>query len=423
MCREHKADNVCGRCLRPESPSDDALEPVISRSEDDESFPYVDSTCTACRQDAVNERARTDAILKEALVKLHQERGSIDWEVRQAIENFVDFGEGSVHRIVMTGWEKDWLRKHTKIREYLDQAVASIKYQNREEGYESEDEASDEEDVLCLQEEAGVKDIAVNDYCRLRILDGSWTLPYDSFMGSMGKSKVSVITSQVPVAYMRSAEKDGTTHPSSRTLDSPPPPTHELASYVSRTFHNEMRNVIMPALQNLVRLIVIESNKTGVDPSLKATKMTIEDIIRSLHLEGVWWNGFDWHAQWDEREREKEAQARAARANSVRQPRIRIREDEAEDSNSDRTSPSSVTTGSHETSPVLSAATLQTTPSPPPPLQILDERRKRGSDGEIKEAPSVIRAVPAVPLTSEGMPHYTKEMLQAVSLISLHHST
>ena len=55
-----------------------------------------------------------------------------------------------------------------------------------------------------------------------------------------------------------------------------------------------MRLILSPAMHNVVRKLVMERTMDGVDPALRATQMTIEEIGRELRSEGVWFNGVDW---------------------------------------------------------------------------------------------------------------------------------
>ena len=54
-----------------------------------------------------------------------------DWEARQAIDSFIEFGEGSVREIIGLCMEKHWLRKNTKISEMMRLAVATSRMQTR----------------------------------------------------------------------------------------------------------------------------------------------------------------------------------------------------------------------------------------------------------------------------------------------------
>ena len=54
-----------------------------------------------------------------------------DWEARQAVETFVDGGEGCVREVIGLCMEKLWLRQNTKIVEMLNLAIATSRMQTR----------------------------------------------------------------------------------------------------------------------------------------------------------------------------------------------------------------------------------------------------------------------------------------------------
>ncbi|KZT41908.1 hypothetical protein SISSUDRAFT_1059022 [Sistotremastrum suecicum HHB10207 ss-3] len=396
-CRDHKADTFCGVCLRIDNSREDYL---IFKNDDNETFCDIRATCMRCRQDAIHRRANHDHYLRNICEAMRHDRFSVDWEVRQVMDQFVEVGEGTISKIICLAWEKLWLRQHTKILELLDQAVAAARFQNREDGYDSEDELSDDDDVLSAQEEA-VREMAIRDYCRGRIADGLWSLPYDQYVATTNRFIHPYIPAFHPVPYSASVQP-GEPHPSQRTMAGLAPPTSELAQQVSYTFQTEMAKMLGPALQNLVRKIVIECAREGTDPSICASRMNVEDVMLGLRDEGVWWNDFDWVGRIEEREKKRRLEAAAS--NGMR--------DEEEDATS---SSSHNSHDSHSTSPVLSTSTLQTSPSPPPTES---QNKEKGIIPSVllppARSPQLVRMIPFIPESSIEMPPHTQEMLKTL---------
>ena len=135
-----------------------------------------------------------------------------------------------------------------------------------------------------------------------------------------------------------------------------------------------MREILLPPLRNIVRKILMECNADGTDPTIRAVRMTTEDIVRELRGEFAWYNGIDWL--------ERRANAR------LEEERQRAKEKDEDDSSS-----SSRSGGSHTTSPVLSTTTLQTTPSPPP-----------ASKDDEATVSSPMAAAPPVPFSRSHIP-------------------
>ena len=141
-----------------------------------------------------------------------------------------------------------------------------------------------------------------------------------------------------------------------------------------------MRLILSPAMQNVVRKLVVECTMDGVDPALRATRMTIEEIGRELRNEGVWFNSVDW-VERRANLRQEEAEERERRRGGARQNE----EDESSTVSSVKSD------ASHETSPILSTTTLQTTSSLPPAPNAAEPK-------DIKEyVPSDPPAVETVP--------------------------
>ena len=423
ICKEHRRNaSFCGVCLR-EAPRVELEEDFShgasawAENEDNETWPGVDATCRACRQEALWQRVNTRPEWRECLNTAQW--AALDWETRQSVESFVDLGEGSVRDVLQVAEEKYWLRNHTKLVDMLQQAMAASRFASRAEAgeeYGSDDELSDDEiedpEMLSLTEDAGgIRELALNDWARNRILDGHWISPADEWFNCYNNGRARFAPAQHPCPWNRNAIYEGALddgqddeaqvlqHPRPRTL-CPCPPSFVLCEQAYRAFQRQMREILLPPMRNIVRKLVMECAADGTDPARRAVKMTLDDVAHELRDESVWYNGIDWLER---------------RANLRLEERRRRAKDE------DEASTSSHSDGSHTTSPVLSTTTLQTTPSPPP----------SGKDDEpvvssplagvppvlspVMKAPELLRPIPFVPVTMDHLPLNSRETFDMVS--------
>jgi hypothetical protein len=399
LCQWHEPDRVCGQCLSAEDPRREYSEFYISHNDDLVTFPGIEATCYGCRRDAIYARAMHDSMLQSVLKDMAVDRNLVDWEIRQTYDSFVEFGSVTVSAVINIVWEKTWLRRYTKLIEYLDQAVASVRYENREEGYDTEDEISEDEDVMCIQEDAGVRDIAIAEYCRTRILEGNWTSPYDAYNYFVKRWILPNVPAKHPLPYLL---KSGETRHPYDNLQSFPPPTQYLAERLSVAFTTEMRKVLRPALNNLVRKVSLECLRDRIDPSVKVGKLTVEEVIDGLRDEGIWWDDYDWSVRW-------------------RQEVKMVPRHSGDEEESNSSSDGSI--ASHQTSPVLSTSTLQTTPSPPPTEGETAEKKRKAplnvKASSLLKEPTLLRYIPKVPESLDAMSHYSKETVKLAS-VSVH---
>ncbi|KAF7346607.1 Abc domain-containing protein [Mycena sanguinolenta] len=351
------------------------------------------------------------------------------------------------------------------------------------EDYSSVDSAEaeeDDEDDLAMALETTVKEMALTDWARGRVLDGCWVAPADVFYGlkGVGGAEESTVRSVHPVAWSisppSSPSQGPTTSASSVTLSSstssltsnpssappstgapaapqthpappaPPPPTYALAEAAHNAHHRQLRVVLLPALQNVVRRVVLECALDAVeaascatagdldgkkplvlDPAMRAAKMTLAEVVAQLREEeGVWFNGMDWGAKrLNAREAEVEAQLLRDAQHETEREYERRREG-GEGSDDSGLTPRTGT----DTSPALSTSTLGTTPSPPPLERPKTERgaeRGRGRDGAavaiktipvapVLNPPRLLRPIPYVPETIAHLPQYSLEALKTV---------
>ena len=354
---------------------------------------------------------------------------SADWETRQTVEGFIDLAEGTIADVINTAQEKHWLRKHTKLPDMLSQALAASRFTGREDalglGYnhESDDELDlesseveeeEEEDTELMQmteENGGVRELAISDWARNRILDGHWFSPADQWYGNVLPNRPTAVRAVHPCPWTRDEEEceedEEDVHPRLSTVRADVPPSYALCEQAYIAHQRQMRMILLPAMRNIVRRVVIECGADVVDPAMRAARMGLEDVVAELREEAVWFDGVDWLERRRNVRREENAR--------------RVREEVSDDS-----SLSSKSDGSHTTSPVLSTTTLQTTPSPPP-----SEGKKEDNDHAIMtrpvtiavapvlDPPRLLRPIPHVPTTVSHMPHYSLDAFKLVSLFLL----
>ncbi|KAK6995898.1 hypothetical protein R3P38DRAFT_2737145 [Favolaschia claudopus] len=332
-----------------------------------------------------------------------------------------------------------------------------------EDDSELEDELlEEEEDEFAAALDMGVKEMALTDWARARVLDGAWVAPADVYYkmkGGMGladpyvravhpvswsvspdaspphsSSSASASASAAvpaPISANAAEATDSTRHPGPPTL---PPPTYLLAENSNNAYMRQMRSVLLPVFSNVVRRLVVEcaldlaelTSGAGVDkplparklldPAMRAARMTIGEVVQQLREEeGVWFDGMDWSAKRvNAREQEAEDERREGRHKGEGSG--------SEGSSSLGTSPR---TSDTDTSPVLSTSTLGTTPSPPPGEKdtksavgegagVSTKKNKTIPVSPVMDPPRLIRPIPHVPETIEHLPHYSMEALRMI---------
>lgn len=374
-----------------------------------------------------------------------------DWESRQAIDSFLEFGEGAIRDVIGLCMEKKWLRSNTKISEMMRLTVATSRMQARMAenanaagiggigDYESEEEElsdldDDEHDELMsmTEESHNVRELAINDWARTRILDGLWHSPADQWYNIQGESQAQwlpsvsqlpslpYVSATHPVSWSVSVTQSDNenAHPDPTAAREPPPPSLTLCSTAHEAYRRQLRAVLLPAMVNIVRKVVMECAVDGRDASQHVSRMGPDDVMRCLRDGRVWFNGMDW------------AQRR----------RQDLARDESDESSASEKS------GSGSTSPVLSTSTLETTPSPPPISE--DKSNSSRSDdatssvisspptsrkgnilsttspltlpiaiSPVLESPTQIPSIPYIPDRLEELGTFTIEFITRVSLM------
>ncbi|KAJ7604292.1 hypothetical protein DFH06DRAFT_1487707 [Mycena polygramma] len=349
---------------------------------------------------------------------------------------------------------------------------------------DSLDEFDDDLDLdLEMEEEEGgavalemnVKEMALGDWARGRILDGAWAAPADVYFGNRvnGLGRVFLFLAQTETQADALADPEMSVravHPVSWAVSQPPspphsssasasaslpapavtgamdvevetrhpappiplPPTYRLTESAHTAHCRQLRVVLLPAFRNVVRRIIVECAldaaeadaaadenipdtrpRRPLDPAIRAARMSLAEVVAQLReAEQVWFDGIDW----------SETRKNAREQEDERALRDREREGTRRSEGSDDSSAGTPHTS--DTSPVLSTSTLGTTPSPPP----LDERSRKEKDAQRRELarqptiavtpvlnpPRLLRPIPYVPETLDHLPQYSIEALKAV---------
>jgi len=206
-------------------------------------------------------------------------------------------------------------------------------------------------------------------------------------------------------------------------------------------------------MKNIVRRIAIEcalenlengnQDKVVVDPTLKASRMSLEDVMGVLREEeGVWYEGYDWlERRRNDVERERSEGKRSRARSGDEDDNVECGPTSMSTSGVDSgDSSTSSSIGSNNTSPVLSTTTLRTTPSPPPLSDNdgCDDNTKTKDYAlpatevilnkvlipvePVLNPPRVLRSIQHVPITVEHLPQFSLEALKNVSIDLLHSS-
>ncbi|KAJ7614240.1 hypothetical protein DFH06DRAFT_1014211 [Mycena polygramma] len=344
-----------------------------------------------------------------------------DSVVRAVLNGFVELGEGTVHHVVVVAGERGWLRARTRWEELMRQAMAARRWGDGTGAATTLDSdidlEMDEEEEGAVALEMTVKEMALTDWARGRILDGAWTAPADVYFGYRVNGVRAVHPVSWAVSQPPSPPHSSSAHPAEPV---PIPPTYGLTEAAHTAHCRQLRVVLLPPFRNVVRRVIVECAldaaeadaaadgdvpdtraRRPLDPAIRAARMSLAEVVAQLRgEEQVWFDGIDWS------ETRKNARERTHRSEG------------SDDScaGTPRTS---------DTSPGLSTSTPGTTPSPPP----LGERDRKAKDAQRREQarqpmiavapvlnpPRLLRPIPYVPETLDHLPQYSIEALKAVS--------
>jgi hypothetical protein len=162
------------------------------------------------------------------------------------------------------------------------------------------------------EDSGGVKDLALNDWARNRLLDGYWTSPADQWYGYTVRELPTAVSAIHPTPWNRDATYEDAMedsqsgdilyHPRPSTVEAEVPPSYHLCEQAFIAFQ---KLILLPAMNNIVRRLVIECGADGVDPAMRAIKMDMEEVARELRDEASWYNGIDWLERRANGERER----------------------------------------------------------------------------------------------------------------------
>ncbi|KXN86034.1 hypothetical protein AN958_10591 [Leucoagaricus sp. SymC.cos] len=453
LCREHDHRRLtfCGVCLR-ETPMYQLSAPAatlyaavgaggggvpgisqpdqagIVENEDEETFPGIEATCRSCRNEWLWKKASLNSRDQEAIGGI--EMTSDDWETRQLVDGFIEMAEGTITDVINLAREKYWLRKFTRLGDMMQQALAAAKFNSSASaaaaytmGSESGVRGLDE---LMQLEEGGVKDLALGDWARTRILDGFWISPADIWYHNVVPGKPLDMPAVHPCPW--TIDNSHTTdppqpphqqHPSPSIAKAEIPPSFVLCEQAFIAHGQQLRLILLPAMKNIVRRIAIEcalAEGGAEDPTLKASRMTLEQVLSILREEeGIWFDGYD----WVERRRNDEEARRSQR----QQQRRGGGEEDARSTTS-----SGSPRGESDSS---------TTPSPPPLSDEGDNTGKKKGDSTsstmdwdtamatiqnkvlipvepVLNPPRILRSIPYVPLTTEHLPQFSLDAVKNI---------
>jgi len=479
LCRDHdrRRTYFCGVCLRDTVVSNtqdtgmreyDISQAVgIMENEDDKMWDGVDFTCKKCRIEWLWREAGKTPDDREAIGGFSLQ--SDDWETRQCVEGFVELAEGSIVEVLATAREKAWLKRYTKHDDFGEHALMAQKSSREEQG-EGEEDSEEDRDLMLMRDSSQVRDLALHDWARRRILDGYWVCPADTWYRLQVPDQPLVVPAIHPCPWNRECDEesddDDHNHPRRVVVNAQIPPTFALCELAYGVYIKQMRGILGHPLRNLVRKIIMESAiptiKGYEDPAQRASRMTIEEVVAMLREEeGIWYDGVD----WIERRRNEEENARRRLDQVETEAAMRIddvddikgedtrhshnrKEDDLDSTTSSSSSPStSSNAGSAKyfdtTSPVLSTTTLQTTPSPPPLSDevALDKHKTEDEEDDstpryesqkvqqekdlpsrpriipvdpVRSQPQPLSSIPFIPVTTTHLPQYSIDALKSV---------
>ncbi|KAF8142641.1 hypothetical protein K438DRAFT_1691906 [Mycena galopus ATCC 62051] len=475
-----------------------------------------------------------------------------DAVVKSAVDAFVELGEGTVNRVLVVARERGWLREHTRWPELMKEATAAerlgdvsaaaatttatgtgqdeakqgqivlvtpemrqlererandrdaryptakseeVLYANyKDDDYDDDyddDEAEfeDEDEAMAAALQTTVKELALMDWARARVLDGAWVSPADLYhhmQEPLLEIPESLIRAVHPVPWSISPPSSPP-HPFSAALATtsnpspnpaalphpvthpgpaaPPPPTPALADAAHQAHMRQMRAVLLPAMQNVVRRLVVEcaldaatarssTSKSTIslsstdihahvadskdvhvadgvhdnalpkhpllDPAIRAARMTLAEVAAQLREEGVWFEGLDWDAKRRVQPQPQDALEEHERQTGAGREKVDARDAEREldrethcgdgsDGSAAETPPPS------DSGQAPSTATLGTSASPSP---LGEHPRKELKTtlpiAGVLDVPRRLRPIPYIPETIAHLPQYSLEALRTV---------
>ncbi|CAE6492646.1 unnamed protein product [Rhizoctonia solani] len=361
-CAVHRPLSFCGRCLRSELATlglygnHIGLAPLAANERDPEFVRCLDlrtssgagirAVCGACR----HERIRAELIRgRGANMAPWMGSGFWDWdydgadvwsipwdgglsrrdadrllrseEVAGVVTQYVEYGDWTVREAIEEMEERVWMRWWTKANEMEGLVRATAKLQRMEERaaepLDTDDESDEEDDLLSLSDEFGLRDMIFQDWARNRILEGIWLSPHMDINQYYAQASTNsefrhmpsrwaprhpfgrvqrtpptlprpfTCTVQIAVRDARDphdSRRAYTRVPANFYLSNPPPPSR-ISYNLARAWEQSMRSIIGPAITNVVSRIVKECKvveefiQAGIDDPIRRESVRAQCIL------------------------------------------------------------------------------------------------------------------------------------------------
>ncbi|KAF8993004.1 hypothetical protein BDQ17DRAFT_1368840 [Cyathus striatus] len=447
ICEIHdrKPRSFCAACLRSER--EDAISCL--ENEDEETFPGFECTCRTCRREWLWRRAGREGCAEDVGGRALK---PADWEARASVDSFIELGEGAIKDILSLCRDKLWLGKWTRLSEMMKHAEAaevynrppaltsstatipSQTYYDEEEldEFEEDEEEDEEENAILRRTEESVKDLAVGDWARARIVDGWWITP-GSALAAGGEAvwveaihpchwRDSSSSSPSSSSSHSSEEEQRIKHPKMDTVKAPIPPSFELCEQAFMAYQRMMKSVLGAAMKNVVRMVVVQcalgsygGKKRRQDPAVALARMDTEDILRILREEeGVWWEGVDWAKRWRNqrprrtrplREEPEEPEDVEGATSPVSATASAASSSSGSSKNGTGTSASTGGTGDSLGSPEVSSPSFEEKPEE----EYYDGEVTAVPVAPVLDSPRLLWPVPYVPVSSRAWPQSTMD--------------
>ncbi|KAJ6600642.1 hypothetical protein B0H10DRAFT_2196377, partial [Mycena sp. CBHHK59/15] len=219
-CPEHHGRQLhfCGLCLR------DSTSGIFPQENEDKvTWPGVIATCSACRLGGIS--THIPGVLMYS-----------DSDVRLAVLEFVSRSHGSIACVSRAAFENHWLQTYTKIEGMRQHAVAAALYSGS---------PLDMQNIV-----SQVRDLAVKDWVRARLVQGCWLHPSD-------------------VQWS----------PARSITNTPEPPGHGLEQELGSAYDFHLRRLLLEPMRGMVKILIHKAQADGVDPSLRCARVGLEDVV------------------------------------------------------------------------------------------------------------------------------------------------
>lgn len=425
VCKFHEQHGFCGMCFKDDNiikmePPDyqSTLMPV---DDFDTWFGNIQYTCERCRISATRQALKQHRIHANALRQT---------DMDELFTNYQAFGEGAIVSLCIQVHERKWLLQFTKIKDFSLQAVAGDRLLR---GVPMAEAMSDPEESIILYGEPSIRELAMRDFMRCWILDGSWFAPYDVIDLQQNPAQRYWQGNQpltIPVLHPTQQEQKYS-HWYYYV------PSADFKETLQSLWHQTMIDILETAFKNIIAEVldaclvdskVWEFERGGIapgnisDPGQTLQSWTMQEVWSRLLKSEYWVTGYDWRSRKLAEHRDRRLSDASLRSKS--------------------SSISSDSTVLSE-SPTGTTSTYQTTPSPPPgtglkkdetitpTAQQHNESAKSPTSpvASAAELPDVeltgaearlVQSIPFVPVTYDLLPTHTLRWIKALWTKSIH---